>query len=140
LEDSKRLGSFLNRFPSASVMNPGDETPLTVEAGFGAFHGYPSLEQDRENMLMDYWLSYFKEYGRNMAIVKTPLFGKLIRIGLPHVLRGEMWEVCCGSVYLRFVQPNLCNDLLLKNAGLTSFSVEEIEKDLQRYSNHRSID
>lgn len=34
-------------------------------------------------------------------MVKLPEFGKLVRVGLPNALRGEIWEECSGSIYLR---------------------------------------
>lgn len=131
-ERSKRLSSFLERLPSTHLRTEREQDILLADSGFGATHGYPFYEDDRELMLIDYWHSYFSEHGKSVAIVKTALFGRLVRIGLPHVLRAELWETCCGSLFERFEQPNLFADILVKNAGLTSFSMEEIEKDLQR--------
>lgn len=131
-ESSKRLTLFLDKLPSTHLRTEREQAALLADGGFGATHGYPCYEEDRELMLIDYWHSYFSQYGRSMAIVKTPLFGRLVRIGLPHVLRAEIWEACCGALFERFEQPGLYSDLLVRNAGLTSFSMEEIEKDLQR--------
>jgi hypothetical protein len=53
-------------------------------------------------------------------------------VGLPHSLRGEMWEICSGAMYLRFENQGVYQDILEKYKGQTSTSTEEIEKDLNR--------
>ena len=73
-----------------------------------------------------------KEFGRNLTVIKLPAYSKLIRIGLPNMLRGELWEVSCGSIQLRFANPGTYDTLLRNNAGNKSFATEEIEKDLRR--------
>lgn len=47
-------------------------------------------------------------------------------------MRGEIWETLSGSLYLRFANPGLYERVLKDNAGRTSTSTEEIEKDLNR--------
>lgn len=53
-------------------------------------------------------------------------------MGLPNRLRGEMWEVLSGSIYLRFASPGYYEQLLVENKGRSSTSTEDIEKDLHR--------
>ncbi|KAI8393629.1 rab-GTPase-TBC domain-containing protein [Radiomyces spectabilis] len=65
-------------------------------------------------------------------MVREPTFGKLVRVGLPNALRGELWEVCSGAIYLRFANQGVYEDILRKYEGQTSTSTEEIEKDLNR--------
>lgn len=65
-------------------------------------------------------------------MVRLPTFGKLVRIGLPNTLRGEIWEVCSGSIYLRLANPGVYEEILETYKGQTSLSTEEIEKDLNR--------
>jgi hypothetical protein len=62
-------------------------------------------------------------------------------------LRGEIWEVCSGSIYNRFANPGYYEKLLKENEGSKSLSLEEIEKDLNRslpeysgYQNPEGID
>lgn len=64
---------------------------------------------------------------------KAATFPKLIRVGLPNKLRGEVWEACSGSLYLRAMNPGEYAKLLKDNEGKMSLSLEEIEKDLNRY-------
>jgi hypothetical protein len=65
-------------------------------------------------------------------MIKLPTFGKLIRVGLPNRLRGEIWEATSGAMYLRFTNQGLYEEVLEKYQGQKSTSTEEIEKDLNR--------
>ncbi|CAG8666734.1 21262_t:CDS:2, partial [Dentiscutata erythropus] len=70
--------------------------------------------------------------GRNLTLIKLPDFQKLVRAGLPNKLRGEMWELCSGAMYLRFINDGLYDKLHKDYSGKSSLSTEEIEKDLNR--------
>jgi hypothetical protein len=48
------------------------------------------------------------------------------------MLRGELWEVNCGAIYRRYMNPGYYETLHEKNKGKVSISTEEIEKDLNR--------
>ena len=72
------------------------------------------------------------ENGRNLTMIRLPTFGKLVRVGLPNALRGELWEVCSGSIYLRMTNQGVYEEVLKTYEGHTSLSTEEIEKDLNR--------
>ncbi|ORX58362.1 TBC-domain-containing protein [Piromyces finnis] len=98
----------------------------------GEKYGYIKSKKTNEKAKTKYWLQYFSEYGRNLTILRTPTFTKLVRIGLPNVLRGELWEICSGSIYLRFLNQGYYEKILEKYAGHVSLSTEEIEKDLNR--------
>jgi hypothetical protein len=60
------------------------------------------------------------------------MFVRLIHVGIPNRLRGEIWELTSGAMYLRCCNPGYYEKLLLENKGKCSFSLEEIEKDLNR--------
>ncbi|KAJ6621467.1 TBC-domain-containing protein [Mycena sp. CBHHK59/15] len=62
----------------------------------------------------------------------VPPMHRLVQVGLPNRLRGEMWETLSGSIYLRFSNPGFYEQLLERNAGRTTTSTEDIEKDLHR--------
>jgi hypothetical protein len=58
-----------------------------------------------------------------------------------------MWETLSGSIYLRFTNPGVYQQILDQNEGRTTTSTEEIEKDLHRslpeysaYQNPEGID
>ena len=81
------------------------------------------------------------------SVLRYPPFQRLLQVGLPSRLRGELWEVMSGSVCssfshsiliilifpdLRFANPQTYSLLLSQNAGKSSQSTDEIEKDLNR--------
>lgn len=72
------------------------------------------------------------ENGRNVTLVRQPTFHKLIRVGLPNRLRGEVWELSSGSLFLRVRSPKLYQETLDKFEGQDSLAIDEIEKDLNR--------
>ncbi|KAI9319371.1 rab-GTPase-TBC domain-containing protein [Dichotomocladium elegans] len=101
--------------------------------GLGMRFGYPGdSKKSKDKSKVYLWSKYFLENGRNMTIVKQPTFGKLVRVGLPNSLRGEIWEVCSGSIYLRLANQGVYHEILKTYAGQESLSTEEIEKDLNR--------
>ena len=71
-------------------------------------------------------------HGRNLTLVRYPQFLRLVQVGLPNRLRGEIWELTSGSIYMRFAHQGEYEALLKSNEGKTSTSTEEIEKDLNR--------
>lgn len=65
-------------------------------------------------------------------MMRAANFPKLIRVGLPNRLRGEIWEACSGAMYLRFMNQGQFQNILDTHKDKLSLSVEEIEKDLTR--------
>ncbi|RCI03018.1 hypothetical protein CU098_009655, partial [Rhizopus stolonifer] len=131
IKHMKMMKQFLKTCPSEAVIT---ENGLDlVPGGLGLTFGFPGDPKKlKEKSKMKLWKQYFEENGRNLTLSKTPHFSKLIRVGLPNKLRGEMWEVCSGSIYERFMNQGLYNQILEENKDKTSFSLEEIEKDLNR--------
>ena len=70
--------------------------------------------------------------GRNVALVRQATFHKLVRVGLPNRLRGEIWELTSGSLFLRLQSPKLFEEKLSRFSGQGSLAIDEIEKDLNR--------
>lgn len=60
------------------------------------------------------------------------MFPRLVRVGLPNRLRGELWELTSGSLFLRLQNPTIYVDTLAKFDGRESLAIDEIEKDLNR--------
>ncbi|KAF9182514.1 hypothetical protein BGZ51_004702 [Haplosporangium sp. Z 767] len=103
------------------------------DSGLGWIFEFPGDPKKLKNKSKTkLWLQYFKDNGRNLTMTKVATFPKLIRVGLPNKLRGEIWEVCSGSLYLRSMNPGEYTRLLKDNEGKMSLSLEEIEKDLNR--------
>ncbi|RDL41530.1 TBC-domain-containing protein [Venustampulla echinocandica] len=103
------------------------------DAGLGMMFRYPGdAKKLRDRSKMRLWGEYLRDYGRNVTLIRQPTFHKLIRVGLPNRLRGEIWEQSSGSLYLRLENPTLFADTLAKFDGRESLAIDEIEKDLNR--------
>ncbi|KAI9814526.1 MAG: hypothetical protein M1832_005706 [Thelocarpon impressellum] len=103
------------------------------DAGLGMIFRYPGdARKLRDRSKMRLWSEYLRENGRNVALVRQPTFHKLIRVGLPNRLRGEIWELTSGSLFLRLQSPKLYVQTLSKFSGQDSLAIDEIEKDLNR--------
>ncbi|KAI8903108.1 rab-GTPase-TBC domain-containing protein [Gorgonomyces haynaldii] len=124
----KKLKPFLLSCPSEDLLAGRD----ILQGGLGSKFGYIDNKRAVEKSKLRYWVSYYREFGRNLTLVRLPTFIKLVRIGLPNNLRGELWEVCSGSIYKRFMNSGYYELLHEQNQGKTSLSIEEIEKDLNR--------
>ncbi|KAH6888959.1 rab-GTPase-TBC domain-containing protein, partial [Coprinopsis sp. MPI-PUGE-AT-0042] len=94
------------------------------------FPGDPKKLREASKVKM--WTKYLKAHGRNLTLLRYPQFTRLVQVGLPNRLRGEMWEVLSGSIYLRFQNPGYYQRLLEENKGRSTTSTEDIEKDLHR--------
>lgn len=107
--------------------------PQAPPGGLGKTFGFPGdAKKLRDRAKVRLWAEYFTSHGRNITLIRQPGFYKLIRVGLPNRLRGEIWEACSGAVHLRVRSPNLYYSLLDEYAGRSSLAIEEIEKDLNR--------
>ncbi|KAJ5562412.1 hypothetical protein N7535_003135 [Penicillium sp. DV-2018c] len=109
------------------------DTREPPDAGLGMIFRYPGdARKLRDRSKMRLWGEYFRENGRNATLVRQPTFHKLIRVGLPNRLRGEIWELTSGSLFLRLRSPKLYQQTLAKFDGQESLAIDEIEKDLNR--------
>lgn len=107
-----------------------DEIP---PGGLGIMFKFPgNAKESRDRLKMKLWFDLFRMDGRNLSLIKTPMFYKLVRVGLPNRLRGEIWELCCGSMYMRVDHRSEYKDLLKSNESRTSLAIDEISKDLNR--------
>lgn len=103
------------------------------DAGLGMVFRYPGDSKKlRDRAKMRLWAEYLRDNGRNATLIRQPTFHKLIRVGLPNRLRGDVWELTSGSLYLRLENPTLYADTLAKFDGHESLAIDEIEKDLNR--------
>ena len=103
------------------------------DAGLGMGFRYPGdARKLRDRSKMRLWVEYMRENGRNATLVRQPTFHKLVRVGLPNRLRGEIWEVSAGSFFSRLRNPQLYQKTLSKFSGQESLAIDEIEKDLNR--------
>lgn len=101
--------------------------------GLGLTFKFPgNAKESKDKTKLKMWFDLFRADGRNLSIIRRPIFYKLIRVGLPNRLRGEIWELTCGSMYLRYENQGEYLKLLEDNKDKKSFAIEEIEKDLNR--------
>ncbi|KAI9325982.1 rab-GTPase-TBC domain-containing protein [Zopfochytrium polystomum] len=134
----KSLKPFLLMCPSEDLVNDRD----VKGHGLGVKYGFVEHKKTKERNKMRYWIAYLREFGRNLTLLRLPTFVKLVRIGLPNVLRGEIWDVCSGAMVKRYLNNGYYDKLHAENQGKKSLSTEEIEKDLNRslpeYSGYQS--
>ncbi|KAI7865927.1 rab-GTPase-TBC domain-containing protein [Spinellus fusiger] len=144
----KLMKQFLTTCASEALVNDTVVEDTEMVGGLGLVFGFPGDPKKlRDKSKMKVWKTLYQECGRNLTIVKTPKFAKLVRVGLPNRLRGEIWETCSGAIYQRFMNQGLYEKLLQENKDKHSLSLEEIEKDLNRslpeytaYQNPKGID
>ncbi|KAL3237495.1 GTPase-activating protein MDR1 RNJ42_01029 [Nakaseomyces bracarensis] len=136
IPNAKRLKPFLDTCYSEyliykNVLRIEDTKPPM--AGLGQQYRYPGNPSiHREKAKLRLWFEYFKDNGTNLSLVRNHTFYKLMRVGVPNRLRGEIWEYCSGSMYLRYENPGEYRKILQDHHGQTSQAIEEIEKDLKR--------
>ena len=123
-----------SEFDAKPAATKADDTPRTPpDTGLGSIFKYPgNAKRLRDRSKMRLWHEYMKENGRNTTLVRQPDFHRLIRVGLPNLLRGEIWELTSGSLYLRLQKPKQYQETLKKHVGEGSLAIDEIEKDLNR--------
>ncbi|KAG5420065.1 GYP2 [Candida metapsilosis] len=133
----KKLKPFVQTCYSEYILSKNKVSNEVIEhsppGGLGLVFKFPgNAKESKDKFKVKLWFDFFKENGRNLSLIKTPMFYKLIRVGLPNRLRGEIWELCCGSMYLRLDHQGEYEKLLLDNKDKTSLAIEEIQKDLNR--------
>ncbi|KAJ7709020.1 rab-GTPase-TBC domain-containing protein [Mycena rosella] len=126
-----------NEREDGSLISEEKDDPVpresTYHGGLGLKYKFPGDPKKlREASKIKLWTQYLRAHGRNLTLLRYPQCTRLVQVGLPNRLRGEMWETLSGSVYLRFSNPGYYEELLEKNTGRTTTSTEDIEKDLHR--------
>lgn len=109
------------------------DIPTHPKGGLGLQFKFPGDQsKEQEVVKLKRWFEYSRRYGRNLELVENQIFNSLILIGIPNRLRGEIWELSYGAMYLRFENLGEYEKILADNADKKSFAIEEIEKDLNR--------
>ncbi|KAJ1658906.1 GTPase activating protein (GAP) [Dispira simplex] len=126
-----QLRPFLKQCSTeALLMNKLDQLKRRT---LGETFGYPDrLNSPRDKAKTQLWREYLETHGRNLTIVRMAEFNRLVRIGLPSGIRAEIWELCSGSLYLRFFHTGEYEALLKANHNKPGLYAAEIEKDLNR--------
>ncbi|ORX71558.1 TBC-domain-containing protein [Linderina pennispora] len=99
----------------------------------GKTFGFPGdPKQLKEKSKVRAWVDYLGTYGRNLTTIRRAEFDRLIRVGLPNCLRGEIWELSSGAMYLRFQNRGVYEKYVNDYLDCPGPYAEEIEKDLNR--------
>lgn len=126
-ENSRRTDTLGNRYTTRDGVDSG------YHGGLGLIFKYPGDPRKlREKSKMKLWRDYFRQNGRNLTLLRYPSFNRLVQVGLPSRLRGEIWEITSGSVFLRLYNPGEYRRILKETHGRKSLATEEIAKDLNR--------
>ncbi|CCH40812.1 GTPase-activating protein [Wickerhamomyces ciferrii] len=138
VSNTKKIDPFLESLYSEFIVKknePGaDKSAIhSPDGGLGQLFKYPGDPKKlRDKSKLRLWYDYFRRYGRNLSIARQKMFYKLLRVGLPNRLRGEIWELTSGAMYLRYQNLGIYEKLLKDNEGTSSIAIDEIEKDLNR--------
>ncbi|KAJ9120088.1 hypothetical protein QFC22_002986 [Naganishia vaughanmartiniae] len=86
--------------PPPDSLARGPSSPTAPYArGLGESFGYPGdARKLREKSKLRLWKEYLLVHGRNLTLLRYPPFQRLLQVGLPSRLRGELWEVMSGSI------------------------------------------
>ncbi|XP_071376256.1 TBC1 domain family member 8 isoform X1 [Centroberyx affinis] len=110
---------------------------VNTEALMTAFHhnqpgadgnNSKSVEQVKERL----WEDHFSEFGRGVHMFRTEKIQRLVAMGIPESLRGELWMTFSDACSELASHPGYYSGLVQKSMGQSSLATEEIERDLHR--------
>ncbi|KAG8587011.1 hypothetical protein GDO81_005541 [Engystomops pustulosus] len=113
-----------------------EKLPTNAEALMSSFHqtssGNPDSELTREQIKERLWMDHFAEYGRTVCMFRTEKIRKLVAMGIPESLRGELWLIFSDAVTDLATHPDYYSRLVDESMGKSCMVTEEIERDLHR--------
>ncbi|MGH0168629.1 UNVERIFIED_CONTAM: hypothetical protein FKN15_064198 [Acipenser sinensis] len=86
------------------------------------------MEQVKERL----WQDHFSEYGRSSCMFRTEKIRKLVAMGIPESLRGELWLTFSDAITDLASHPDYYANLVEESMGKCCMATEEIERDLHR--------
>ncbi|XP_062982326.1 TBC1 domain family member 8 isoform X3 [Elgaria multicarinata webbii] len=109
---------------------------LSAEALSSAFQpsGMDGLDfrMSREQIKERLWNDHFAEYGRTVCMFRTEKIRKLVAMGIPEPLRGNLWLLFSDAVTDLCSHPGYYENLVEVSMGMCCIATEEIERDLHR--------
>uniref|UniRef100_A0A8D0D0W9 TBC1 domain family member 8B n=1 Tax=Sander lucioperca TaxID=283035 RepID=A0A8D0D0W9_SANLU len=87
-----------------------------------------SGEQVKERL----WEDHFLEFGRGVHMFRTDKIQRLVAMGIPESLRGELWMTLSDASSELESHQGYYTSMVQKSMGLSSLATEEIERDLHR--------
>uniref|UniRef100_A0A4W3JVU8 TBC1 domain family member 8B n=1 Tax=Callorhinchus milii TaxID=7868 RepID=A0A4W3JVU8_CALMI len=88
--------------------------------------------QGMEEVKKRLWYDHFVEYGRTVSMFRTEKIRKLVAMGIPGSLRGELWLLFSDAVTDFATHPDYYANLVDESMGRCCMATEEIERDLHR--------
>ncbi|KAM4561833.1 TBC1 domain family member 8 [Fundulus diaphanus] len=108
---------------------------VNSEALMTAFHqsqpghnGNKSMEPVKERL----WEDHFTEFGRGVHMFRTEKIQKLVAMGIPESLRGELWMTFSDACSELESHQGYYASLVQKSMGHSNLATDEIERDLHR--------
>lgn len=92
----------------------------------------PDETHNPERVKERLWEDHFTEFGRGVHMFHTDKIHKLVVLGIPESLRGELWLSFSDACSSLAAHQNYYTDLVEKSRGQTNIATEEIERDLHR--------
>ncbi|XP_061697837.1 TBC1 domain family member 8 [Syngnathoides biaculeatus] len=86
------------------------------------------MEAVKEKM----WEDHFAEFGRGVHMFRTDKVQRLVAMGIPESLRGELWMTLSDASSDLDSHPGYYATLVQTSMGQTSLTTDEIERDLHR--------
>uniref|UniRef100_A0AAQ5ZMF8 TBC1 domain family member 8 n=1 Tax=Amphiprion ocellaris TaxID=80972 RepID=A0AAQ5ZMF8_AMPOC len=87
-----------------------------------------SAEKAKERL----WEDHFTEFGRGVHMFRTEKIQRLVAMGIPESLRGELWMTLSDASSELESHQGYYTGLVQKSMGHSSLTTEEIERDLHR--------
>uniref|UniRef100_A0A1A7XAR1 TBC1 domain family member 8B n=2 Tax=Iconisemion striatum TaxID=60296 RepID=A0A1A7XAR1_9TELE len=78
------------------------------------------------------WEDHFSEFGRGVHMFRTEKIQKLVAMGIPESLRGELWMTFSDASSELESHQGYYAGLVQKSMGQSNLATEEIERDLHR--------
>uniref|UniRef100_A0A8C5ACA1 TBC1 domain family member 8 n=1 Tax=Gadus morhua TaxID=8049 RepID=A0A8C5ACA1_GADMO len=92
-------------------------------------HSFLPLSEER---LLQLWEDHFSEFGRGVHMFRTDRMDRLVAMGIPDSLRGDLWMTLSGAVTELASHQGYYTDLVQRAMGQSTLATEEIERDLHR--------
>ncbi|XP_047226467.1 TBC1 domain family member 8 [Girardinichthys multiradiatus] len=108
---------------------------VNSEALMTAFH--QSQPGNNENKSMELvkerlWEDHFTEFGRGVHMFRTEKIQRLVAMGIPESLRGELWMTFSDACTELESHQGYYASLVQKSMGHSNLATDEIERDLHR--------
>ncbi|XP_032385373.1 TBC1 domain family member 8 isoform X1 [Etheostoma spectabile] len=108
---------------------------INSEALMTAFHqNQPGTNSNKgtEQVKERLWEEHFLEFGRGVHMFRTNKIQRLVAMGIPESLRGELWMTLSDASSELESHQGYYTSMVQKSMGLSSLATEEIERDLHR--------